>query len=77
MSAQEPQLTEQQGKVLLELEMILTTVKQIDANLQYSIDTLSGSSFNSAAHQDLVVKNTQRLTEILALLQPKDETQQD
>lgn len=75
MSDQEPQLTEQQGKVLLELEMILTTVKQIDANLQNSIDTLSGSSLDSA-HQDLVVKNTQRLTEILALLKPNDQTQQ-
>lgn len=72
-------LLETQEKVLLELEMILTTVKQIDANIIKSIHSLSGDkedihsakSINQEDQQsynELVKKNATKITDILRML---------
>lgn len=57
-------------KILMELEMILTTVKQIDSNLKRSIALLESSRdvSNSKSYRELVVANTGRIREILELL---------
>lgn len=59
-----------EDKILMELEMILTTVKQIDANLKHSIALLGASPKNAEnpKYRELVVANSGRIREILALL---------
>ena len=76
-----PPLTTDQEKILLELEMILSTVKQIDNNLKKSINLLNNDAFDANApggpkktteegqhYNELVKSNVQKITEILHLL---------
>lgn len=65
-------LTTLQEKALMELEMILTTVKQIDSNLQKSIALLDSGS-TPANYSALVAANTKRIEEILQLLGASDD----
>ncbi|SGZ50653.1 CIC11C00000003142 [Sungouiella intermedia] len=58
-------LSPDQEAVLMELEMILTTVKQIDSNLQKSIALLDDKSID---YTEIVHTNTRRIVEILELL---------
>lgn len=73
------QLLKTQEKILLELEMILTTVKQIDANILKSINLLAGDGlYNHSAnsidrktqegYKELVKKNVSKITDILKTL---------
>lgn len=61
-------LTAEQEKVLMELEMILTTVKQIDSNLLKSIALLDSRESTQSKYAALVTTNTKRIQEILELL---------
>lgn len=69
-----------QETILLELEMILTTVKQIDSNILKSIELLAGNSTTTRSsigsidqttresYGELVRKNTAKISEILRML---------
>lgn len=61
-------LTAEQEKVLMELEMILTTVKQIDSNLVRSIALLDSKEPTQSNYAALVTANSKRIEEILELL---------
>lgn len=65
-------LTPLQEKSLMELEMILTTVKQIDSNLQKSIALLDSDTI-PANYSALVATNTKRIKEILQILGASDD----
>lgn len=68
------ELEPNQEKILLELEMILTTVKQIDSNLDRSIGLLQNpieagqAKTDVVDHNELVRKNTQIIKSILETL---------
>ncbi|KAM9912164.1 hypothetical protein OXX69_002824 [Metschnikowia pulcherrima] len=68
-------LTDEQAKVLLELEMILNTVHVINSNLERSIDVVrerppssSQTSPESLAYRELVARNTASLKDVLSVL---------
>lgn len=61
-------LSKDQERIIMELEMILTTVKQIDANLRRSIDVLDSTDSTNGNYRELVVLNAGRIREILELL---------
>lgn len=76
----ETPLLKNQERILLELEMILTTVKQIDANILKSIDLLAGDQLpiysstepideqTQEGYKELVKKNVTKITDILNML---------
>ncbi|KAM9936657.1 hypothetical protein OXX80_003792 [Metschnikowia pulcherrima] len=67
-------LTDEQAKILLELEMILNTVHVINSNLEKSIDVVrerppsSQTSPESLAYRELVARNTAQLKDVLSVL---------
>lgn len=65
-----PMLPEQE-QVLLELEMILATAKQINGNLEKSINLLEEPFVGKADYQRVLRDNTQSLQQILTLLEEK------
>lgn len=62
-------LTEEQETVLLELEMILATVKQIDAHVLETTELLNKPPLDPASYNQLLLRNIHSLKTINLLLE--------